>query len=108
MGGTLTRSQAWRASNRLSSQGVLHVRVYPRAWTEYHIDHVTLADLLSRGATHLRALTCAITNPIRLPDDAAAAVSMASHASAASPATAERSGGIHEPPSPDQPLEESR
>ncbi len=93
MGGTLTRSQAWRASNRLASQGVLHVRVYPRAWTEYHLDHVRLSDVLSRGAARLGVLTRAITN---------------THPFAAPLGKTEDWTDIREFTSPDQPLEESR
>jgi hypothetical protein len=72
--GVLTRSQAWRATNRLCAIGLLNVRVHPRTWTEYHMDQAALGELVRRAVCQLGRLAGLTGQPLRLPPAIAAAL----------------------------------
>jgi hypothetical protein len=72
--GVLTRSQAWRATNRLGALGLLSVRVHPRTWTEYHVDEVALGEFARRAVSQLKRLTGVADQHVRLPEALAAAL----------------------------------
>lgn len=71
--GCLTRSQAWRATNRLCAMGLLKLRVHPRTWTEYQMDQAAIGELLRRAADRRQWLELVLNQPVRLPaaDDTA-------------------------------------
>jgi hypothetical protein len=73
--GVLTRSQAWRATNRLCAIGLLNVRVHPRTWTEYHVDQPAMAEFARRAVLQLGRITGLIGQPIHLPATVADALS---------------------------------
>lgn len=73
-GGALTRSQAWRATNRLCAVGLLRLQAHPRTWTEYHVDQAALDELLHRAASQLLRLTGFVGQPVKLPANVAAAL----------------------------------
>ena len=72
--GVLTRSQAWRATNRLCAIGLLNVRVHPRTWTEYRVDEPAMAELARRAVLQLGRISGLIGQPIHLPEPVAAAL----------------------------------
>jgi hypothetical protein len=72
--GVLTRSQAWRATNRLCALGLLNVRVHPRTWTEYHVDQQAMSEFARRAVLQLGRITGLVSKPIHLHDTVAAAL----------------------------------
>lgn len=72
--GALTRSQAWRATNRLGALGLLSVRVHPRTWTEYHVDQAALVEFARRAVFQLKRLTGLVDQHVSLPEALAAAL----------------------------------
>jgi hypothetical protein len=72
--GVLTRSQVWRATNRLGALGLLSIRVHPRTWTEYHVDQAALGEFTRRAVSQLKHLTGLVDQHVRLPEALAAAL----------------------------------
>ena len=77
LSGVLTRSQVWRAANRLAEMDLLRLRIHPKTWTEYHVDPAALVMLRHRSEAQVLRLEELVRRPVLLPPAIASAMAQA-------------------------------